>query len=209
MILTLLLKTISIVFARNASQKLNALARITPYINIEKQRTIMKSFVTSQFSYCLLIWVFHSRRLNNKINSILERTLSITFQDNASTFQELLSKDNSVSIHHRNMQALSTEMFKIHRNLSPEILREAFVSKTSSYNLPKSDTFEKRKMHSVHHGTEGLSFLGPKIWDLVSVELKQSETFYSFKLKIKKLVSFESLCRICKTYIQQVGFKVE
>ena len=56
-------------------------------------------------------------------------------------------------------------MFKIHRDLSPEILRETFVSKTSSYNLPKSDTSEKRKMHSVHHGTEGLLFLGPKICD--------------------------------------------
>ena len=43
------------------------------YMNIQKRRTIMKSFVTSQFSYCSLIWMFHSRRLNNKINSILGR----------------------------------------------------------------------------------------------------------------------------------------
>ena len=125
------MKTISIVFARNASQKLNALARITPYINIEKQRTIMKSFVTSQFSYCLLIWMFHSTRLNNKINSIRERALRITYQDNMSTFQELLNKDNSISIHHRNLQVLATEMFTIHRGLSPEILRQTFVPKTS------------------------------------------------------------------------------
>ena len=72
----------------------------------------MKSFVTSQFSYCPLIWMFHSRRLNNKINSIHERALKITYQDNTSTFQELLNKDNSVSIHHRNLQFLATEMFK-------------------------------------------------------------------------------------------------
>ena len=57
---------------KKASQKLNALARIAPYMNIQKRRTIMKSFVTSQFSYCPLIWMFHSRRLNNKINSIHE-----------------------------------------------------------------------------------------------------------------------------------------
>ena len=55
---------------KKASQKLNALARIAPYMNIQKRRTIIKSFVTSQFSYCPLIWMFHSRRLNNKINSI-------------------------------------------------------------------------------------------------------------------------------------------
>ena len=129
---------------KKASQKLNALAKIAPYMNIQKRRTIMKSFVTSRFSYCPLIWIFHSRRLNNKINSIHERALRITYQDNTSTSQELLNKDNSVSIHYRNLQVLATEMFKIHRGLSPEILRETFVSKTSSYNLRRNDTFEKR-----------------------------------------------------------------
>ena len=97
-------------------------------------------------------------------------------------------------------------MFEIHRGLSPEILRETFVSKISSYNLRRNYTFEKRKVNSVYHGTESLSFLGPKIWDLVPVELKQSETFYSIKLKIKNWVLFECPCRICKTYIQQGGF---
>ena len=65
--------------------------------------------------------MFHSGRLNNKINCIHERPLTITYQDNASTFQELLNKDNF--------------MLKIQPGLSPEILRETFVSKTSSYNL--------------------------------------------------------------------------
>ena len=148
--------------------------------------------------------MFHSTQLNNNINSIHERALRITYQDNTSMFQELINKDNSISIHHRNLQVLATEMFKIHRGLSPEILRETFVSKTSSYNLPRNDTFEKRQVHSVYHGTESLSFLGPKIWDLVPVQLKQSESLDSFKLKIKNWVPFECACRLCTTYIQQV-----
>ena len=150
--------------------------------------------------------MFHSGRFNNKINCINERALKITCQDNTSTFQELLSKDNSVSKHYRNLQVLATEMFKIHRVLSPEILRETFVSKTSSNNLRRNDIFEKRQVHSVYHGTESLSFLGPKIWDLVPVKLKQSESLDSFKLKIKNWVPFECPCRLYKTYIQQVGF---
>ena len=88
---------------KKASQKLNALARVAPYMNMQKRRIIMKSFVTSQFGYCPLIWMFHSRRLNNKIKSIHERALKITYQDHIFTFQELLNKGNSVSIHHRNL----------------------------------------------------------------------------------------------------------
>ena len=191
---------------KKASQKLNTLARVAPYMNMQKRRIIMKSFVTSQFGYCLLIWMFHSRRLNNKINSIHERALRITYQDHISTFQELLNKYNSVSIHRRNLQALATEMFKTHRGLSPDILREIFVPKISLYNLRRKNTFERRQVHSVYHGTESLSFLGPKIWDLVPLELKQLESLEVFKLKIKKWIPFECPCRLCRTYIQQVGF---
>ena len=108
-------------------------------MNVQRQRTIMRSFVTSQFSYCSLLWMLYSRRLNNTINSKHERTLKIPYQDNTSAFQELLYKDNSVSIHHRTLQILATEIFKIHRGLSTEILRETFVSKTSSYNLHRNN----------------------------------------------------------------------
>ena len=139
--------------------------------------------------------MFHSRRLNNKINSIHERTLRITYQDNTSTFQELPNKDNSVSIHHRNLQILETEMFKIHGRLSPEILGK-FTSKTSSYNLPRNDTFEKRQVHFVYHGTESLSPLDPKIWDLVPVELEQSD---SLELKVKNWVPFKCPFNFLKT----------
>ena len=90
--------------------------------------------------------------------------------------------------------------------ISPESLREKFVSKTSSYNLRRNDTFEKRQAHSVYHGTELLSFSCPKILNLVPLRLKQSEALDSFKLKIKNWIHFECSCRSCKTYIQQAGF---
>ena len=72
------------------------------------------------------------------------KELKGSHQDNKSAFQELLNKDNSASVHHRNLQVLATEMFKIYLGLSPEILRETFVSKTSLYNLRRKDRFEKR-----------------------------------------------------------------
>ena len=78
-----------------------------------------------------------------------ERALRITYQDSTPTFQELLNKDNAVSIYHRNLQVLATEMSKIYKGLSPEILREKFAPKTILYNLWRNDTFEKRQVHSV------------------------------------------------------------
>ena len=120
---------------RKASQTLNNFSRFAPYMNIQKKRT-------SRFGYLPFVLMFSSTRLYSKINSIHERALRITYRDNTSTFQELLSKDNSM------------ERFKIHQGLSPEILRETFVLKTSSYNLRRNDTFERRQLRSVHRGTK-------------------------------------------------------
>ena len=58
-----------------ASQKLHALARVSKYMNTDKLRLIMKTFVNAQFGYCPLVWMFHSRSLNNRINKIHERAL--------------------------------------------------------------------------------------------------------------------------------------
>ena len=48
--------------------------------------------------------LFHSITLNTKINLLHYRTIKFAHQDELSTFQELLIKDNSVSVHHRNIQ---------------------------------------------------------------------------------------------------------
>ena len=53
-----------------ASQKLNALCRVSSFMSTNKKRLVMKTFISSQFSYCPLIWMNHSRTLNNKINRI-------------------------------------------------------------------------------------------------------------------------------------------
>ena len=66
---------------KKACQKLNALVRLAPFMNVDKKRMIMKAFIESQFGYCPLVWMFHSRSLNNKINRIQERALRITYND--------------------------------------------------------------------------------------------------------------------------------
>ena len=101
-------------------------------MKLSKQKALMKIFVISQFNYCLLVWMFNSRKLNHQINSIHERALRVTYQAYKSTFLELLQKDNSATIHQRNLQVLATEIFKAKNDLSPEIIKEAFELKVSS-----------------------------------------------------------------------------
>ena len=87
------------------SKKLHALAR-------------MKAFLSSEFRYYPLVWMFHSGKLNCRVYKLHERTLRIVCQDYASSFTELLEEDNSTTIHNRNIhnrniQLLATELFKV------------------------------------------------------------------------------------------------
>ena len=70
---------------KEASLKINALACIAPFMNVSKKRIIIKSFIESQFGYCPLIWIFHSRGLNNKMNLIHEGALRIPYNDKSSS----------------------------------------------------------------------------------------------------------------------------
>ena len=96
-----------------ARVKINALGSIAPFMNIEKSRTIMIAFFNSQYSYCPLIWMVHSRIINNKISRLHERCLRIVCSDNQSTFEEFLENDNTVSVHQCNLQFFATELCKV------------------------------------------------------------------------------------------------
>ena len=113
----------------------------------------------------------------------------------------------TVSIHHRHLQVLATEIFKIKKNMAPEILSEIFQNRASLYNLRKNPSFfYVRQVHSFYRGTESLSFLGPKIWELIPEDIKQSASLAIFKSKIKNWVPLRCPCRLCHIYLQNIVF---
>ena len=62
----------------------------------------MKAFIESQFDYCPLIWMLHSKTLNNEINRIYEKALRTIYSDYKSSFNKLLDKDGSFTIVQQN-----------------------------------------------------------------------------------------------------------
>ena len=111
---------------KKANQKVHALKRISKYLDSNKLRILMKAFIESQFNYCPLTWMFHSRQLNNKINKLHERTLRLVYKNPNLSFQELLTLDNSFCIHHRNLQKLTIEMYYAKKQDMPNTLPRTF-----------------------------------------------------------------------------------
>ena len=135
----------------------------------QKRKVLMNAFFTSQFSYYPLTWMFHSRKPNSKTNRLHERCLRVVYNDRLSTFEELLNKNNSVSIHHRSLQCVATEMFKVHLGEAPQTLQEVFpLTESSTYSLRFQSEFITRPIRTVHYGSNK----GPKILEIVPSELR-------------------------------------
>ena len=83
-----------------------------------KKTSKFKAFIISQFNYCPLVWIFRTKQLNSRINSLHEKALRVTYQDRNSSFSELLNLDKPVSIHYRNIKYLLTEIYKVKVGLS-------------------------------------------------------------------------------------------
>ena len=130
--------------------KLNVLARVTNYMELPKRRILMNAFFKAQFNYCPVIWMFHSRSLNNKINWLHERCLRIIYNDKRSTFGELLARDNSVSVQHSNVHVIVIEMGKLVKGISPEIMNEAFkLREKINYHLRHTTQFLVDPIHNI------------------------------------------------------------
>ena len=190
---------------KNASQKVHAFARISNYMDTGRKRQIMKAFIESSFGYCPLVWMFHSRSLNTRINRIHERALRIVYNDELSTFKELLEKDNSFTIHERNIQTMAMEIYKVVHGLSPEIMKSVFPIRIHNrYN--SNQIFQTRNVRTVHYGINSLAHLGPKIWSIIPEQIKSESCFETFKRKIKRWRPSACPCKLCKIYLQRIGY---
>ena len=77
-------------------------------------------------AYSPLIWMFHSRKLNRRINKIHKYALKIVYNDHQCTFEELLERNNSFTIHKRNLQKLAIQMFKLNNGLLVLLVSENY-----------------------------------------------------------------------------------
>ena len=132
----------------------------------------------------------HSRIINKKINRLHERCLRIIYCDNQSSFEELLEKDNSVSIHDRNIQILATEMYKVSKNMSPPQITELFARKNNHFTTI----------------CKFCKLFTPKIRGMVPLTYKNIDSLYNFKKVIKKWKP-ENFCFNFLFYILKSNFQ--
>ena len=160
----------------------------------------MKTFIESQFGYYPLIWMFHRRGVSNKINHLHKWSLRIVVNCNISSFEHLLKKERPFTIHQRNIQSLAAELFKIKGNLSNNIMYNIFQTRKINYNLRSQTDFASICVNTNKFGLNSLRYFASKVWNMVSLEIKNSGKVEIFKTKIRNWEPKDCYCYLCKTY---------
>ena len=197
---------------KKASNKLNALSRLCAILPFYRRIMLMNAFFRSQFCYCPLVWMFHNRSINRRIDNLHYRALRIVYADQTSSFQELLVKDGSITVHHQNLQYLAIEMFKVTKGIAPTFMNDIFgkidfkSNRVPANTRSQSQFYNRGKTKTVNNGLETLRSLGPKLWDRIPEDMKQVETVSSFKIEIKKWTPVNCPCRLCRNYIPNLGY---
>ena len=131
------------------------------------------------------------------MNNIQERSLRLVYLDYSSSFDQLLAKDGSYRIHHRNLQRLAIEIYKCKNNLGTEILNDISEKSSDTYNTWDDKIINTRNVMSVFNGTETVSYRTQQTWDKVPEHIKIAFSLKEFISLTKKWQPNNCPCRLC------------
>ena len=174
-------------------------------MSLQQRRILLKSFAEAQFGYCPLVWMLHGREIDRKINDTPETSICIVYRDYNSSFKDLLKKNNSVCIHHRNIQSLVVELFRVKENLSNTITSDVFPARVLNYNLRSQTDFLRHTFNTTKLGLNSLRHFASKVWSMIPIEIKNFLTVEIFKSKISKWEPSNCDCKLCQDYLHRIG----
>ena len=128
----------------------------------------------------------HVLQQKNRINKLHERALRLVYRDYESTFEDLLTKDGSFTVHHYSIQTLATELYKVYNNISQTTFGELFTRNNNGYYLRSKSDFVFPQIRTVLKGSNSIRCFGPIIWNLIPEELKNITSLNTFKKEIRR-----------------------
>ena len=158
----------------------------------------------SNFNFCPLIWQFCSKGITGKLEKVHFRALKFIFQNFNSTYDILLERAGSTTLHLSRLRFLAIETFKIHvvYGLSPPYLKDFICLKQTSYNFRYTNLLDMPRPKITRYGMNSFRFQAAKLWNLLPEEAIKTTDFNSFKSFIKGWSGTQCSCALCQKDFQ-------
>ena len=183
---------------RRASYKLHALRRIRKYLTLEKSKLLYNAFINKQFNYPSIIWMFCRKQDYLEVEKIHYRALKIVYNSNE-CYEELLIRNNEVSIHQKQLRTLATEIYKSLTDVNPDFMKNYFSIKGIPYSLKNGSALKIPSVRSTYYGINSIHFRACLLWNKLPNSLKESQLLPEFKHKIKAIEKMDCSCTICRS----------
>ena len=106
----------------------------------------------------------------------------------------------------RNFQTLLIKIFKIKRGFAPPIMKSILKGRNNTYNVRNFEEFETEGKRTVYFGLETISYRSLQLWSHLPEHMRQLNSLDQFKRSVRQWVCNTCHCRLCKEYLQNVGF---
>ena len=169
---------------KKVSRQIGALSRIAKYLSDENRIATYRAFISSNFNYCPLSWVFCGRRNLDKLEKLHKRSLQFVFKDHVSSYDDLLKKGNFLSLSASRYRFLAIEVFKCVKGLNPKYMNEMFTPKSPSYNFRDSSILVQPGFDGKSYGYRSFRYIGAKLWNMLPNNIKTTDDLQTFKREI-------------------------
>ena len=167
-----------------ASRQINALKRVSKYLDEKCRIMVYKSFISSNFNYCPVAWMFCGKKNLVKLEKLQERALRFVFCDATASYEDLLERGNFLPLSVYRIRCLGIEVFKCFHGLNPAYLNDIFIQPSLKYNLRDSCRLEQPKFRTFTYGLRSFRYYGSKLWNLLPYQVKNTRDIVTFKRNI-------------------------
>ena len=158
--------------------------RLSKFLSTDGRLKLYKAFISANFSYCPITWIFCGKKNSVKLEKLQERALRLVYNDNVSCYTDLLTRSNMLSLSIYRLRFLAIEIYKSVRLENPNYLNKLFVRKHSVYSLRDSDKLMQPKFNTYTFGYRSFKYYGAELWNSLPKDLKVAPNSSIFKSKL-------------------------
>ena len=182
---------------KKAVRQINVMYRFRGIFDLKEREKIHNTFILANFNYCPIVWHFCGKTSIRKIEKVQERALRFLHNDKISSYDTLIAKSNTTTMHIRRIKSLACEVFKSLNDLNPSFMKDMFQVKEIPYDLRDDQILVQPTFKKISYGKNTFRYYGSHIWNSLPIEFKTSTSLDIFKEHLKSWDGPKCKCPMC------------